>query len=370
MFYQNVRGLRSKLDVCKNSILSEQYDVYALTETFLNSSVCDSELFPNDYVVLRKDRCNDSGWGGVLLAIRNCYDIKNICIKNYLSSCTDCLEITVATVKRIEDCQALQNDINSVCEWSKMNRLDLNEAKCKVMTFTRSKSPHLYGYKVSDRIVARENSIRDLGVLFDRTLSFNDHIIDLCQNAYKALGFIFRQTARFNDKTVIISLYYAFVRSKLEYNTIVWSPHEKNYKLMIEKIQRKFSRCLFQKMYGYYPYLYPSLYVTGMVGMDTLELRRERALMVHYYLLLNNKIDNPVALGACGVWAPSCSVQWRSRPLFAESLLRTRAAWSAPTHHALNLLNKFLRAKSEVDLFNVNIVSFVSNCTLFLSQTF
>lgn len=38
IFYQNVRGLRSKLDVCKISVISEFYDVYALTETFLNSS--------------------------------------------------------------------------------------------------------------------------------------------------------------------------------------------------------------------------------------------------------------------------------------------------------------------------------------------
>ncbi|XP_028042557.1 keratin-associated protein 10-5-like, partial [Bombyx mandarina] len=61
---------------------------------------------------------------------------------------------------------------------------------------------------------------------------------------------------------------------------------------------------LFKKMYGYYPFLYPSLYVTGMVGLDTLELRRKMILMVHYYQLLHNKIDNSTALESVSLYVP------------------------------------------------------------------
>jgi hypothetical protein len=39
------------------------------TETWLNSSIQDSELFPPDFAVFRKDR--PDGYGGILIAIKN-----------------------------------------------------------------------------------------------------------------------------------------------------------------------------------------------------------------------------------------------------------------------------------------------------------
>lgn len=78
LFYQNVRGLRTKLDSCKKSILAEAADIFALCETFLISSVNDSELFPPGYTVVRRDRPGDCGWGGVLLAARDEYNLQQI----------------------------------------------------------------------------------------------------------------------------------------------------------------------------------------------------------------------------------------------------------------------------------------------------
>ncbi|XP_039754077.1 zinc finger protein 792-like isoform X2 [Pararge aegeria] len=50
-------------------------------------------------------------------------------------------------------------------------------------------------------------------------------------------------------------------------------------------------------MYGYYFYIYPSLFVSGMVGLDTLEQRLRKACL----LLLNNKVDNPDTLRKCSL---------------------------------------------------------------------
>lgn len=40
------------------------------------------------------------------------------------------------------------------------------------------------------------------------------------------------------------------MRSRLEYSSLVWDPHEQIYDIMLERLQRKFS------YYLYYPYLY------------------------------------------------------------------------------------------------------------------
>lgn len=61
-----------------NNMTQSTYDIIGLTETFLTSSVTDGELFPPGYVVIRKDRVGDAGWGGVLLAVRNCYSVRMI----------------------------------------------------------------------------------------------------------------------------------------------------------------------------------------------------------------------------------------------------------------------------------------------------
>lgn len=45
MYYQNVRGLRTKTSDFSNNALSCDYDIVALTETSLNDSFFDGELF-------------------------------------------------------------------------------------------------------------------------------------------------------------------------------------------------------------------------------------------------------------------------------------------------------------------------------------
>ncbi|KAI5631895.1 reverse transcriptase (RNA-dependent DNA polymerase) domain-containing protein [Phthorimaea operculella] len=202
------------------------------------------------------------------------------------------------------DCEVLQKDVDALTEWSKHNLLDFNVAKCKIITFTRKQEPICYPYNISGTSLERVTQMRDLGLTLDVELTFNTHIVEMCKHASKTLGFVMRQTSRFRDRHTIVMLYYSFVRSALEYNCIIWSPHEKKYKLMIEQVQKKFARYLYKRLYGFYPFLYPSLFVGGMVGIHTLELRRGCALSLHYYLLLNGDIDNPDTLSRCNLYTP------------------------------------------------------------------
>ncbi|CAK1593082.1 unnamed protein product [Parnassius mnemosyne] len=75
--------------------MESEYDMIALTETFLTSSVSYGELFPPGFHVVRKDRPGDCGWGGVLLAIRDRYNVK---IVTDIVSMTDDKELIFAIV--------------------------------------------------------------------------------------------------------------------------------------------------------------------------------------------------------------------------------------------------------------------------------
>lgn len=75
MYYQNVRGLRTKSTTFYLSTTDCNHDVIVLTETWLNSSHQSTEYFNNDFNVYRRDRTvhtrsNEFG-GGVLIAIRS-----------------------------------------------------------------------------------------------------------------------------------------------------------------------------------------------------------------------------------------------------------------------------------------------------------
>ena len=53
-YYQNCRGIKTKLEKLKINILNNDADVIALTETWLNSSVYNCE-FNFDRFIFRKD---------------------------------------------------------------------------------------------------------------------------------------------------------------------------------------------------------------------------------------------------------------------------------------------------------------------------
>lgn len=75
IYYQNVRGLRSKTVNFQRNLLLSNYNIVVLTETWLTDGISDGELFDNRYVVWRRDRdylsTGQSRGGGVLVATRS-----------------------------------------------------------------------------------------------------------------------------------------------------------------------------------------------------------------------------------------------------------------------------------------------------------
>lgn len=74
-YFQNVRGLRSKVDEFYSAVNSNEYDVVSVVETWLSDDVSSAEYFPTAYTVLRCDRnfaeTGLSKGGGALLAVKS-----------------------------------------------------------------------------------------------------------------------------------------------------------------------------------------------------------------------------------------------------------------------------------------------------------
>lgn len=82
IYYQNCRGLNTKINQFFNNICDCTYDMICITETWLSDNTFNNELFPDCYNVVRCDRRFDavgrSRGGGVLLALNN--SIQYLCI--------------------------------------------------------------------------------------------------------------------------------------------------------------------------------------------------------------------------------------------------------------------------------------------------
>lgn len=82
VYYQNCRGIRTKLNILYMNILSNCYDIIILIETWLTPHIFDNEYIDERYVVFRCDRnrsaTNKKEGGGVLVAVRK--TLNAVCI--------------------------------------------------------------------------------------------------------------------------------------------------------------------------------------------------------------------------------------------------------------------------------------------------
>lgn len=76
-YYQNCRGLNSKVKEFSISVISSDYDAIILSESWLSPSVLSSELFSNDFFVYRCNRSSSNSikkhGRGVLIAIKSTF---------------------------------------------------------------------------------------------------------------------------------------------------------------------------------------------------------------------------------------------------------------------------------------------------------
>lgn len=91
IYYQNTRGLNTKTQEFYTSVLSSEYPIVAITETWIQTGVCDAELFGDSYSVFRRDRDlvshSLSRGGGVLLGISRLYTVVRLDLSNFEMNC-------------------------------------------------------------------------------------------------------------------------------------------------------------------------------------------------------------------------------------------------------------------------------------------
>jgi len=86
----------------------------------------------------------------------------------------------------------------------------------------------------------RVHEINNLGVLFDTTLTYNNHLLHTVKKSSRILGFIIRNSKDFTNPVVFKTLYTYLIRSKIKYSSVVWSAYL-NYQIQcLDNVQNQF----------------------------------------------------------------------------------------------------------------------------------
>ena len=84
--------------------------------------------------------------------------------------------------------------------------MEPNAPKCRVLTVTRRKTGVIFRYSINNEALDSVQSIRDLGVVVDKSLSFTEHYSGIISGASKMLGCIKRTAANFSNPRALAVL--------------------------------------------------------------------------------------------------------------------------------------------------------------------
>jgi hypothetical protein len=197
-------------------------------------------------------------------------------------------------IKSDSDAEYFQEKLCKLKSWCDDNLLHLNVAKCHIITFTRRLTRHVFTYKIGTDEVERVNTITDLGILLDEKLTYKPHCDKLIAKANGLLGFIKRRAKEFNNTWVTKKLYLTYVRTILEFGSVIWMPYTDEYIVKLESIQKKF--LLFALRHIYDPRnfrLLPSYENRlSILELEKLSTRREHASSIFIFNILNGGIKS------------------------------------------------------------------------------
>ena len=127
------------------------------------------------------------------------------------------------------------------------------------------------------------DEFKDLGILTDHQLSWNQHVDSAKAN--RILGLISRSLSGLHDQAMLKTLYCSLVRPHLEYCSVVWSPHTQRNINMLERVQRRATKMILRSR--------NSNYEEWLRKLDLLLLEKRRLLLdvVFLYKAINGHLN-------------------------------------------------------------------------------
>ena len=242
------------------------------------------------------------------------------------------------TINSVVDCVALQADLNVLQSWCITNGMDVNAKNTKSISFTRRRTLQPFNYTLNSTQLERVKSIRDLGVIIDSMMRFDEHIAATTAKAFSVVGFIRRNTPSFDNIDALKALYCSLVRSILENAVSVWAPYHLVQTVRIERVQKSFLRYALFRTNSPDELNYADR--CRKIGLEMLSARRIMLRRIFIYDLLNNNIDCPSLLQRLGLRVPVRQLRNLTPALLHIPFHRTAYGYNSPLDASIRQFNE------------------------------
>ena len=182
----------------------------------------------------------------------------------------------------VDDAAKLQIALDLIAEWADEWQPGLSIGKCNTLSI--GKHQDTTQYYIDGTELPCLPHCRDFGVTITSDLSPSLHIQQITTKAHQRANSILRCFMSGNV-TLLVRAFVAYVRFVVEYNSITWSPHLKQEIMMIEKVQRRFTK----RLHGYKNLTYRDRLTK--LALPSLELRRLHLDLIYCYKIVFGLIN-------------------------------------------------------------------------------
>ena len=161
---------------------------------------------------------------GPLLFLLYINDIVNNISSEIRLFADDC--VLYRRIRCLDDCRALQSDIDTLLHWSGTWQMQFNNKKCYILPVTRKRSKIGYDYCLGEDRLSEVKSYPYLGITVSSDLRRKEHVMNVSAKANQTLGFV-RRNYYFCTRDAKATAYTALVRPVLEYAAAAWDLYTK-----------------------------------------------------------------------------------------------------------------------------------------------
>ena len=137
--------------------------------------------------------------------------------------------------------------------WFKANKLTLNSGKSNFIVFRSNKNPTTNlpeKINFENTSINRSETSKYLGVTLDEHVTWNQHIIEVC-NKLKRYFKLFYSIRNFVNKNQVKIIYYSFIYSQIKYGITTFGFTDNNKIQRMQVLQNKLLKVLQAKNYRY-----------------------------------------------------------------------------------------------------------------------
>ena len=197
-----------------------------------------------------------------------------------------------------QDMAILQQDLNTVIEWSVRNNMVLHEDKFDYMSHSANRSnalqhlpftSEIYQYSTSRGTLTPVSRLRDLGVTISSDLSWTSQIKTMADKARQKAAWVL-SVFHTRSPIIMLTLYKSMVRSLLEYCCPLWNSRKVSDIQELEGVQRTFTaRIAGVQHLDYWERL-------KKLSLMSLQRRRERYILLHMKKILLGSVSNDLLI--------------------------------------------------------------------------